>query len=502
MSKLFMFIIFSFPFFVSANDCEVKGYTIGFFNGVATNEQTAREGLAKIEATINIHQYKGETVDYRLFYNDSKVDDGMFDVLGDFAEVFDQRTQELEQKQFEYWEAFWEIVNERQTGSIMNRLVSIFSELRDLVTNQLSVILNSTIKSFLQTLSSLLGTTPHTEMVRMQHSLINDDLSWKGRKLIYIAHSQGNLWVNESYHNILNQDGYDSSNVKVIHIAPASPMINGDYILSTKDIVINGLNLTGIGSVPKPNFTAIESGGDRLGHGLSEVYLSDKTSIDMLNKAVYKAFLDLKKPEVEDYLLDVAFQYSESFINSYHPPLVQSFSNVAVNEELFESGGFILGTRQGEQGEIIYPEYMRSPFRHSSPIKFEVDNKERQHQRLIVSQCLGILQDELFVFGSHSRPVWTIENHLTGWKFYKIPYNIEQRITVRDRYGKELNSSSWSFDKYRYDYFWYIGSFIGFKIIENYEESERSFLNEQNLNGQGKLEFVGFVDEVFPPNPV
>ncbi|EKO3722613.1 hypothetical protein P0E97_003315, partial [Vibrio metschnikovii] len=101
-----------------------------------------------------------------------------------------------------------------------------------------------------------------------------------------------------------------------------------------------------------------------------------------------------------------------------------------------------------------------------------------------------------------SRPVWTIENHLTGWKFYKIPYNIEQRITVRDRYGKELNSSSWSFDKYRYDYFWYIGSFIGFKIIENYEESERSFLNEQNLNGQGKLEFVGFVDEVFPPNPV
>ncbi|EVU12325.1 hypothetical protein D046_6726A, partial [Vibrio parahaemolyticus V-223/04] len=38
-------------------------------------------------------------------------------VLADFAETFEQRTQELGQKQLDRWEAFWEIVSGRQDSS-------------------------------------------------------------------------------------------------------------------------------------------------------------------------------------------------------------------------------------------------------------------------------------------------------------------------------------------------------------------------------------------------
>ncbi|CAH6863250.1 exported hypothetical protein [Vibrio chagasii] len=62
------------PFNAIANSCKIEGYTIGFFNGVATTEKQAKGGIKEIKSTIDINQYNGESVEYQLFYNDSYIE--------------------------------------------------------------------------------------------------------------------------------------------------------------------------------------------------------------------------------------------------------------------------------------------------------------------------------------------------------------------------------------------------------------------------------------------
>ena len=64
------------PFNAIANSCKIEGYTIGFFNGVATTRKQAINGKDKLQLTLNVEQYSGQDVDYQLFYNDSYIDEG------------------------------------------------------------------------------------------------------------------------------------------------------------------------------------------------------------------------------------------------------------------------------------------------------------------------------------------------------------------------------------------------------------------------------------------
>lgn len=69
------------PFNAIANSCKIEGYTIGFFNGVATTQKQARAGMDEIKSTLGISQYNGEPVEYQLFYNDSYIDGSGLNVL-------------------------------------------------------------------------------------------------------------------------------------------------------------------------------------------------------------------------------------------------------------------------------------------------------------------------------------------------------------------------------------------------------------------------------------
>ena len=80
-----------------ANSCKIDGYTIGFFNGVATPGRDAFKNMKKIKSTLDIGDYyNGEPVEYQLFYNDSNIEASNLNVLADFAETFEQRTQYLD----------------------------------------------------------------------------------------------------------------------------------------------------------------------------------------------------------------------------------------------------------------------------------------------------------------------------------------------------------------------------------------------------------------------
>ena len=104
MNKIIMPFILAAPLFTHqafAISCQVEGYTIGFFNGVANTKDQADYVLNEIQSTLNIRQYQGEKVEYQLFYNDSYVGSSGLNVLGDLAETFDQRSEEIAQIQFD-----------------------------------------------------------------------------------------------------------------------------------------------------------------------------------------------------------------------------------------------------------------------------------------------------------------------------------------------------------------------------------------------------------------
>ncbi len=327
-------IIALLPFNAIANSCKIEGYTIGFFNGVATTREQAEQGIKEIKFTLGISQYNSESVEYQLFYNDSYIEGSGLNVLADFAETFDQRTYELEQKQFDRWEAFWDIVSGRQNSSIIQKISATFAWFAGFVLDFTSEAINATITTFLKELASLVD-APETSQTRMQHHLLNDSLTWKGKKLIYIAHSQGNLWVNESYKHVTSQYGYSADNIHVVHIAPASPTLSpdSDYILSTSDLVINGLNFTGIGSVPIPNTTIAPSKLDIAGHGLIPIYLTHPKSIEKIKASVDKAFTSLTKPEMQDFLFKIEFNYSASY-DSLHDNSVYEIVDANKTDDL------------------------------------------------------------------------------------------------------------------------------------------------------------------------
>jgi hypothetical protein len=147
-------------------------------------------------------------------------------------------------------------------------------------------LLKSLFDTFLATLlrglTSQLG-NPNMAEVSARHQAQIDHWASLNQKMLFLAHSQGNLFVNKAYTHAVGKSGAEY--VRVVHVAPASPGLSGRHTLADKDIVINGLRLTG---TVAPNTDKIPSYSDRppglngsrdlIGHGLLEIYLNPALS--------------------------------------------------------------------------------------------------------------------------------------------------------------------------------------------------------------------------------
>ncbi|MEJ6061972.1 hypothetical protein MT380_14870 [Aliivibrio salmonicida] len=466
------------PLNVNANSCKIEGYTIGFFNGVATTKKDAERGRDKIKSTLDITQYNGEKVEYQLFYNDSYIESNGFNVLADFAETFDQRTQELEQKQFDRWEAFWDIVNGKQDSSIIKKISAAFSWFGGFFTDFNSQRSNIIIREFLELLT-LSVDSPDTAKTQMQHKLINDSNTWQGKKLIYIAHSQGNLWVNKSYNYVVSQLGYDASNIHVVHIAPASPTLspNSDYILSSSDLVINGLNFTGVGSVPPFNTIIAPSSSDIAGHGLIEVYLTHPKSIQKIKSATDKAFASLTKPDMEDVLFSIDYNYTPTFSESHASPeieFVDNNNNWVKRTDIYSEISYLQRADPNEN------KYELNPAKDFEPLSFIHNKKDRESQVISIDQCSDIPNNDPFILGEQS-------NETIRYAWDKVPPNTKVSVTVRDRYGVKLQNDEVSINELRPRGHTYQGIFIDLNAINPYTKEEKAFIKQQKLETKYEL---------------
>ena len=152
-----------------------------------------------------------------------------------------------------------------------------------------------------QKLTTLLGNPP-TSINYAEHRLRIDNYAVEGKKMVFFAHSQGNLFVNPAADYARSKTS--ASAVKVVHVAPASPSLRGSHVLADKDLVINGLRP--FGGVPPitdiiPGYllrpAGIGGGKDILGHGLLEIYVNPQLVVsDSVRGLVNQALSTVTAP--------------------------------------------------------------------------------------------------------------------------------------------------------------------------------------------------------------
>lgn len=269
INKLPPFITFAFLCFCAplshGGQCLAPEVTLISFNGVQNTPALAIKNAILEKKAFSNATPKVRLSKARVAYNDTQI-------LGtDFHETFVQRVAEGYQDIDDHYELIWAILahgsNDWLDSSI--KFSKAFLDLN---------VLN--FKSTLDYTISLIpmGVNPNTSAVYQRHNkAVGEEVAAK-RKVFMVAHSQGNLFANQAFeygHGL----GVPNA-ISILHIAPASVKVNGEYVLADKDMVINSLP----GKTMPPNFT-IPPAKDRpapmdpMGHGLSEIYLNANLTI-------------------------------------------------------------------------------------------------------------------------------------------------------------------------------------------------------------------------------
>lgn len=155
------------------------------------------------------------------------------------------------------------------TGLMLRKLTDPYKALAGL----LDATFNATLGQILASWSRMLGNPPTTQdmaghLIKLR-GYADDDFT-----LLLVAHSQGNLFVNAAYDSI--RSAKPGVPARVVHVAPASPTLRGEYLLADIDLVINGLRLQGVTSEPVANISLPFGAVDASGHMLEATYL-DRT---------------------------------------------------------------------------------------------------------------------------------------------------------------------------------------------------------------------------------
>lgn len=250
--------------------CTPSGILFGFFNGVQTTESDAKIKLERLQRLYGTTlPSTGEIIQYKNFYNYSKG-------LEDFVETFEQRLREQDALLEGRFELFLEAITGE--GSWWSAIVNKISA----ATGILSALWDDLTALSLRNLTAILANPP-TSINYAEHRLIIDNYAAEGKKMVFFAHSQGNLFANPAADYARSKTG--ASAVKVVHVAPASPTLRGLHVLADKDLVINSFRA--FGSVPLvthiiPGYllrpAGLDGSNDFLGHSLLGIYLNSQLS--------------------------------------------------------------------------------------------------------------------------------------------------------------------------------------------------------------------------------
>lgn len=295
--------------------CIARGYTVGFFNGVWNTPSQAAAGAAAMARMMGhgfqnaSNIFKGEPVQYEVFYNVTgcksgtgaicvKLEDNVFS-LEDVAESFIQRANEIDARRdlAKRGELVFEIIS--GDTALLDKLSHLYPALQNWK-EQLITELKAKAAGTVANLAS----NPPTQADYVKHNTRLDALALQKQKLMLVAHSQGNLFVNQAYKYISPKIG--SSSVAVVHIAPASTETHGKAWLASIDTVINvALRAAAPGNIVPVNAELTVdkfpfSSVDRSGHELVKTYLDvSRVARALIKDSITAAMNNLQTPTLQ-----------------------------------------------------------------------------------------------------------------------------------------------------------------------------------------------------------
>jgi hypothetical protein len=232
----------------AANLCERPqgGYTVLFFNGVWNTPYEANLSMEELRYVAG-NSYNSESVNYSLMYNTTGNEAGET-MFQDIAEVFIQRGEELGFDPVRHFHIFREAATGNSTGfldAITNIIGAAGQAVLDATNELYAYVSGKTVAAVAELVSE-----PPTLANYSTHATMLSRLSIEGEKIMMVAHSQGNLFMNVAYEKALTYDNITEQNVAALHVAPASVNLSGDHVLADIDLIINGLRTLGVNAIP------------------------------------------------------------------------------------------------------------------------------------------------------------------------------------------------------------------------------------------------------------
>ncbi|MBG6083153.1 hypothetical protein [Rubrivivax gelatinosus] len=242
--------------------CTTGGVSYVFFNGVQTTHEQAIAAVQYLKRAHGSATSNGEQIRYEVFYNQTQG-------FKDFVEVFEQRLNLNDGLQGRF-ELFFSAMKGGGTWwAVIAEAVPAFANVVDTLAGLAKDA----------AVTAIAAIEPSTAQMYRDHAARLDNLIIEGKKLLFVAHSQGNLFANVAYAYASGKVSPNS--VSVIHIAPATATLHGPHTLADKDLVIQGLGLVmpiPEATTPIPGYAQRPAGvngkTDFLGHGLLEIYLN------------------------------------------------------------------------------------------------------------------------------------------------------------------------------------------------------------------------------------
>lgn len=300
-SKFFQ-LGYEFQFATSYDGC-VSDLTFISINGVATSEIEAKLNLAGLilATSYDLDQFAGIRANYAILYNPTR------DLTIDLLQAYLQSVQAREAEEGKLLgDTARTLERVGQASSVPLTEAEIDELAKELAQspgpNPEGALIGSAVATELLRLHSEANKSLEQERAQLASKFDAIDRAGGMAPVLVVAHSQGNLFANTLFDDIVAEA---RERTQIVHVATPAERLVGPYVTREDDSVMDSARLRFSG-VPPGNICVGEQkeecekhdlegpGSDSLDHGLRESYLGNRVVREYLADLIHDEALKLK----------------------------------------------------------------------------------------------------------------------------------------------------------------------------------------------------------------
>nr|WP_175799908.1 hypothetical protein [Burkholderia anthina] len=291
MQKLTLAIVFLFSslaYSQQPDDACDAPYEIVYSNGILNNAGNIIDGRNALSSMIG-GKFNGTTVYYGVNPNEST------GFLDDLITVYSQKLSENPT-----WT--WETLSRVASGFTQDLAPDIVTAIQTMITGVRDQT-SSSLNAKFQEKYSYVDDRVSDSVLQTTDAIIN-----QGRRVLLVAHSQGNLYANATHRLVSQNPKVKPGNIKVVGIANVANFVadGGEYVTSSSDLVVKALRYAMPQTLPA-NIDVAFNPNDISGHLLLDTYLNPGFSAKAAVLAmIQRALPNLREPDsTYDYAINL-----------------------------------------------------------------------------------------------------------------------------------------------------------------------------------------------------